>query len=89
MRDGGCDTRPVPAPPLPGRCDHAAPPSLLRSGCYLIEFALRAEPSFVLDGTLRVEVTTDGVIASGDLYERPQPEEPGDDMVAGRPWCSA
>ena len=77
MRDGGCDTRPVPAPPLPGRCDHAAPPSLLRSGCYLIEFAL--EEFSVLDGTLRVEVTTDGVIASGDLYERAQPE----DMVAG------
>ena len=58
MRDGGCDTRPVPAPPLPGRCDHVALPSL-RSGCYLIEFALRGEPSIVLDGTLRVEATTD------------------------------
>ncbi len=85
MSDGGCDTRPVPAPPLPGRCDHAALPSLLRSGCYLIEFALRAEPSIVFDGTLRVEATTEGVIASGDLYARPQPEELGDDMVAGPP----
>jgi hypothetical protein len=90
MRDFGCDTRAVPAPPLPGRCDHAAPPSLLRSGCYLIEFVESDEPPIsVLDGTLRVEVTTDGVIASGDLYERKQPEDmvaaPAPDPAAGIP----
>ena len=71
MRDGGCERAAVPAPPLPGRCDPAASPSLLRPGCHLLEFARQGEPAY-LDGTLRVEATADGMVASGDLYARPQ-----------------
>ena len=77
--DGGCERPAVPAPPLPGRCNPAASPSpaeswLLRPGCHLLEFARRGEPAF-LDGTLRVEATADGIVASGDLYARPQPDQ--------------
>lgn len=71
MRDGGCERAAVPAPPLPVRCDPAASPSLLRPGCHLLEFARQGEPAY-LDGTLRVEATAGGMVASGDLYARPQ-----------------
>jgi hypothetical protein len=72
MTDDGCGTSAVPAPPLPERCATAAP-SLLRSGCHLLELVSRTDLS-VLVGTLRVEATADGVAASGDLYTRPEPE---------------
>jgi len=97
----------VPASPSPLPCGEPspmAPPDpvslsrRLRSGCYLIEYALTAHPRIRYDGTLRVESNESGRTASGDLYQRstivvPQPLPkrpavslgPGPDPAAGIP----
>ncbi len=42
----------------------------LLCGCYLIKLSLNIDELSVFDGTLRVECHSNGVTASGDLYQR-------------------
>ena len=47
------------------------PPSSLRSGCYLIGYTPTvSDPLAKYDGTLRVETSSERMVASGDLYAR-------------------
>ncbi len=49
------------------------PPHLhsLKGGCYLVSYTPSGAPLVTYDGTLRVEVNSEGRTASGDLYQRP------------------
>ena len=66
----------------------------LRAGCYLLQLTLSAPASAApvrYDGTLRVELSDESALASGDLYvhgpigEPPGPELPEPDPGAGIP----
>ncbi len=64
---------PIPQPPFPQPWPPFPPIHLraLRGGCYLINYQPIGNSLVTYDGTIRVERYSNGVTASGDLYQRP------------------